>query len=148
MLFDSQIPLPARGSSPSASLDAFVSLCELTNILDDLSLIATSSVDEFLSRISDMGRKLDEWKSDVDTRGLLLNTSAPGVRSLHLIYLGARLMAVRATWDRIGTGPEHHALQHACQEGCLRTCEDIITFVCGLSKSDLDGYWSSRECCV
>jgi len=145
MLFDNTVPLPARGLQPTASLDAFVSLCELTNILDDLSAASSSSIDDHMGQLASMGRGLDAWKATVDNRGLFMNTASPGIQSLHLAYLGARLMVIRATWDSIGSGVTDRLLQIACQEGCLCTCEEIVAFVCSLSEADLAGYWSSRE---
>lgn len=150
------VPLPARRPTMSASLDAFISLCELVTILNGLQRVETSvrpcgcraHEEDPLERLAAIGFFFDEWKTGVDARGLFTTCDAgsdgppPGVRSLNLIYLGSVLMVVRETWNHAGT--DDPAVQIACQKACLKACEDIVDFVCGLGHDDLRGYWSSR----
>ncbi|RSH80214.1 hypothetical protein EHS25_007224 [Saitozyma podzolica] len=102
-----------------------------------------------LERLAAIGFFFDEWKTGVDARGLFTTCDAgsdgppPGVRSLNLIYLGSVLMVVRETWNHAGT--DDPAVQIACQKACLKACEDIVDFVCGLGHDDLRGYWSSHS---
>jgi hypothetical protein len=154
ILYAHTVPLPSRQAG-NISLDAFVSLCELTVILDKLlpgmagtadSSSAGTSAD--LDNLAEAALSLEKWRERVDGAGTLLvrdhqGDSPPGVKSLHLLYLGANLIIVREAWNRAGIGG---GVQASCQYACLRACVDIAEFVHGLTPADLAGYWSSGEC--
>lgn len=142
ILFPHTVPLPARQPG-KASLDAFVSLCELATIVDKLQL--DRRVD--IGTLTDAASSLERWKTSVDVRGTLAmrdgNGDPPaGIRSLHLLYLGSNLIIVREAWNLAGTDP---AIQASCQQTCLKACTDIVDFVISLSLGELAGYWSSGK---
>ncbi|WVR06755.1 hypothetical protein IAU60_003790 [Kwoniella sp. DSM 27419] len=143
------VPLPSFTAQSSPSLLAFVSLCELSVLLDhfDHACGCPSDLDQ-LEHLAFIAFELEQWKIAATSRGIFQSSdlnvrSAPGVQSLHLIYLGSTLMVFRETLDQSeGRGAE---AADACQRGCLKACEDIIDFVAGLTADDLGGYWSSHS---
>jgi hypothetical protein len=113
-------------------------------LIDKLPLVGSAhSVSDSLELLGIIASELDKWKTIVDEKALFTKTSAPGVQSLHLTFLGARLMVVRSAWDCAGQNSTPFS-QAAHQEACLQTCEEIVDFVCDLSGESLSGYWSSR----
>lgn len=94
---DRDVSLPRRSPHDSPSYDSFVSLCELTLIMDDLNrrlrTAHTQSISNLesgehgpnstLQVLDDVSLKLDRWKSLVDSRRLFdfrPGEAPPGVR--------------------------------------------------------------------
>jgi hypothetical protein len=132
--------------------DAFISKCELATLLEELEIIPTCSCQggtSRISRLSTLATHLDQWKISADAR-LLFDPSAPhgelapGVQALYLLYLGARIMIVRAVWDALAS--EAAMAQAAARGSCLSACQALVEFIASLKDNDLRGYWSSREC--
>lgn len=136
------VPLPPRSPEDSASYDAFVSACELAYIVEDLH-VGSLKTSSRLAQLCEMSAQLDAWKSAVDRRGLLSAVDEPGVRSLHLLYLGCCLMTIRAISDALDEGQVD--AEEATRHSCLTACEDICELIGALTPLQLGGYWSSRE---
>lgn len=128
------VPLPPRSSHHSH--DAFVVKCELALLLDDLP-VETPPDPSRLARLALIAARLDNWKESLDRRALC---NTPGVRSLLLLSLGARLMLVRSIWDAIDKPDQEQA-----RRGCLVVCNEVIDFLNALTPEDINGYWSSRK---
>jgi hypothetical protein len=139
------VPLPPTPNADAPSKAAFIAKCELALLLDDLSPDASSChchpTSTRISRLTNTGSRLDQWSSAVAHRGLF-SSSAPGVRSLQLLALGARLILVRSMWDAVN---ETNIDPTAARQACLTVCHEVVDFVEALSPSDLNGYWSSRR---
>lgn len=130
--------------------DAFISKCELAILLEELEIIPTCSCQggvSRISRLSTLATHLDQWKVAADSR-LLFDSSAPpgelapGTQALYLLYLGARVMIVRAVWDALAS--EAIMAQAAARGSCLSACQALVEFIASLKDNDLRGYWSSR----
>ncbi|BEI80455.1 hypothetical protein CcaverHIS002_0109840 [Cutaneotrichosporon cavernicola] len=133
------VPLPPRSASDTLSYDAFVSACELGQILDDLDSPHVS-----LASLAATSMRLDAWKNAADTRGLFaVEPAPPGVRSTQLLYLGSCIMVVRAIFDALDAG-ELDALD-AARHSCLMACEGVVDFVAALTPGDLYGYWTAHS---
>lgn len=133
------VPQPPRTAGDTASYDAFVSVCELGVILDDLDSPTAS-----LASLVTTSMRLDAWKNAADSRGLFTaESAAPGVRSAQLLYIGSCVMVVRNIFDSLDAG-ETDSLE-AARHSCLLACEGVVNFVAGLTPGDLYGYWTCRE---
>lgn len=148
---DGTLPLPRRSPGDSPSYDAFVSLCELTLILDDLNrrLRASrgaSNNTSTLEVLADIGLRLDKWRSLVDERTLfsfLPGDAPPGVRSLQLAYEYLALVVAREAWTAVShEGP---AVVNIAQRASLAAATEFVDFVTGLVQSELTGYWASHS---
>lgn len=133
------VPLPSRSAGDMLSYDAFVSTCELGNLLDDLDSPHVS-----LTSLAAMSTRLDAWKSAADARGLfVIDPPAPGVRSTQLLYLGSCVMVVNALFDALD--PTELGALEAARHSCLMACEGVVDFVAALTPADLYGYWTAHS---
>lgn len=113
----------------------------MDRLLPDIAEQSGANLDSLARAAQD----LERWRERVDAAGTLLAQDAsgdasPGVKSLHLMYLGANVIIVRETWNRAGQEP---GVQLPCQYACLKACVEMAEFVHGLTLSDLSGYWAS-----
>ncbi|ORY50192.1 hypothetical protein BCR35DRAFT_25082 [Leucosporidium creatinivorum] len=158
---DRDVSLPRRSPHDSPSYDAFVSLCELTLIMDDLNRrLRTAAAQsnpnpEFgdassnaltLQVLDDVSLKLDRWKSLVDSRRLFdfgPGEAPPGVRSLQLVYEYTALVIAREAWDAVA--PEGGPVAALGQRACLQSATTFVDFIANLVLADLEGYWASHS---
>jgi hypothetical protein len=143
--FPHNVPIPQVGNPTDPSLELFTALCELVMILDKLRAVHVGQ--DPLDALSGAASELERWKSNADFRGLFAlvdenGKAFPGVKSLHLQYLGGTLIVVREIWNNAGATSLG---QHQCQVTSLMACEAMVDFVCELEEHDLRGYWSSSE---
>ncbi|KAK4053140.1 hypothetical protein OIV83_001875 [Microbotryomycetes sp. JL201] len=158
---EDHVSLPRRSPQDSPSYSAFVSLCELTLIMDELnrrlrtSLAQTVAEVEFgeghainhaLEVLGDMSLKLDRWKALCDARMLFQyrpDEAPPGIRSLQLAYLYTALVITRESWDAL---PRHSGQATMLgQQSCLLAATEFVDFIVSLTVKELEGYWASHS---
>ncbi|KAK4058587.1 hypothetical protein OIO90_000031 [Microbotryomycetes sp. JL221] len=158
---EDHVSLPRRSPQDSPSYSAFVSLCELTLIMDELnrrlrtSLAQTVAEVEFgeghcinhaLEVLGDMSLKLDRWKALCDARRLFNygpNEAPPGIRSLQLAYLYTALVITRESWDALPRNAGQATVLG--QQSCLLAANEFVDFIVNLTVSELEGYWASHS---
>ncbi|KAM0792547.1 hypothetical protein ACM66B_005214 [Microbotryomycetes sp. NB124-2] len=158
---EDHVSLPRRSPQDSPSYSAFVSLCELTLIMDELnrrlrtSLAQTVAEVEFgeghainhaLEVLGDMSLKLDRWKALCDARMLFqyrADEAPPGIRSLQLAYLYTALVITRESWDALPRNSGQATVLG--QQSCLLAATEFVDFIVNLTVQELEGYWASHS---
>ncbi|KAJ7222409.1 hypothetical protein GGX14DRAFT_540400 [Mycena pura] len=144
-LSDWDVPLPPCENTNDFP---FVSLCELTVILDRILKKVhvvrpsqrSTDVRETMSNISKFGMELDTWKHRVDAMGQSLNGYyTPGFRSLQLSYLAVALLLVRCVLDL----DLPLAATQSAYESATRVTEEVVSFTSSLTPDDLRGYFTT-----
>lgn len=157
-------PLPTRTTGDTKAYDAFVSLAELSVIQNDFLQVviptgpgwARARGPSFQARRSKLAElaaiaaDLDLWRRQLDERAFFDrpgDVSAPGVRSLELMYFGTGVYVTRAAWAAVvEDSPGAGARIEKAQGACLQASIQLVEFVAGLSRNDLAGYWPVCEC--
>ncbi|KAJ7607326.1 hypothetical protein FB45DRAFT_948074 [Roridomyces roridus] len=125
----------------------FVSLCELTIILDrilrNLHVVRPScrqeDIRETMTTISRFGLELDTWKNRLDSMAQSLNYLIPGFRSLQLSYLAVAQLLVRCVLDL----ELPLSAARSAYESALRVTEEVVSFTASLTAEDLHGYFTT-----
>ncbi|KAF7319969.1 hypothetical protein MKEN_00780800 [Mycena kentingensis (nom. inval.)] len=142
---DWDVPLPPLEHTNDF---AFVSLCELTVILDRIlrevhvvrQTQRPNDTRETLRKISMFGVELDTWKRSLDSMDHSLNGYyPPGFRSLQLSHLAVALLLVRCVLD--SDLPPSAA--HTAYDSAIRVTEEVVAFTSSLTPDDLRGYFTT-----